>query len=134
MQTEEFNKLATGTKPFTEETVNGLRELVEAHPSFQLAWLLYLKNLKEIESPDFESVLKMVAVRLSDRKLLYRYLKPEGKKNTEKINPKTTIPFVDDIEVEDNTKIEDSLIDKFLQSDHGVIRQNPDDPKDFKNE
>jgi tetratricopeptide (TPR) repeat protein len=133
MQTEEFNKLATGTKPFTEETVKGLKELVKKHPSFQLAWLLYLKNLKEIESPDYESVLKIAAVRLTNRKLLYKYLNPEIEKS-EKIKKKITILTGDNTEVEDNTNVEDSLIDKFLQSDHGVIRQNPDDPKDFANE
>ena len=33
-----------------------------------------LKNLKEIESPEYDAVLKKVAVRIPDRKLLFNYL------------------------------------------------------------
>jgi len=134
MQVEEFNKLIEGTNPFNEKTAEELKAVVKTYPSFQMAWLLYLKNLKEIESPEFESVLKIVAIRINNRKLLYNFLNSEIKKESADVNQKTTISSIYDVEPEEKAETEDSLIDKFLQSDHGVIRQDPDEPKDFSND
>ena len=124
MQIEQFNKLLANPVLLNNETVEDLKNMVEEYPSFQVAWLLYLKNLKQIKSPDFNSVLKKVAVRVSDRKLLYKFLNT----NFHKIH--------DDLEIESvalqnyqlgkksNIIPGDSLIDKFLLAKPGAIRQN----------
>ena len=50
MQPEKFNKLLTNTNLLNSETAGQLKELIEEYPFFQMAWLLYLKNLKQINS------------------------------------------------------------------------------------
>jgi len=133
MQVEQFNKLISGTDKLTSQTAKDLEGIIKKYPFFQLAWYIYIKNLKEIDSPEFEGVLKRAAVHVSNRKLMYRFL-------NDKI---IAVPLDNDPEIreykEGNLKQEedkfsnDSLIDKFLQGDYGVIRQNPEEPKDRSN-
>ena len=61
MDTSELYNLIYGHRLLNENTAVELKNLTEKYPWFQLAWLLYLKNLKHIESPDYNSVLKKTA-------------------------------------------------------------------------
>jgi tetratricopeptide (TPR) repeat protein len=122
MDTEQFNKLVINPVLLDSQTVDGLKELTERHPSFQLAWLLYLKNLKQIKSPEFNAVLKKVAVRIADRKMLYKFLNTNFHKK--QITPDFGEPVSKSyrLDGETDTAQGDSLIDKFLQSNPGTIR------------
>jgi tetratricopeptide (TPR) repeat protein len=134
MQVEQFYKLISETNKLTTETAKDLEGVVKKFPFFQLAWLLYLKNLKVIDSPEFETVLKRTAVRVSNRKLMYRFLNDEiitappdnDLQNQESSENKS--------EQEEEKHSSNLLIDKFLQGDYGVIRQNPDETKDKPND
>jgi len=124
MQTEQFNKLIQNTDLLNIETAEQLKKLLEEFPSFQMGWLLYLKNLKQIKSAEYDKVLKKVAILVSSRKLLYRFLNSEIKKlptNFEFDNVPSA-PYNLKGEFEDKTG--ESLIDKFLSSDSGTIIRN----------
>ena len=134
MQVEQFEKLISETNKLTTETAKYLEGVVKEYPFFEFAWLLYVKNLKEINSPEFETVLKRAAVHISNRKLMYKFLNDEIK-----VVPLATgIEIQESLEENPETKTEkpskDSLIDKFLEGDYGVIRQNPAEPKDTSND
>ncbi|MDO8951953.1 MAG: hypothetical protein Q7U86_04965 [Draconibacterium sp.] len=110
-----------------EETVMELKLLIEKYPWFQLGWMLYLKNLKQIDSPEYQAVLKKVAVRVPNRKLLYYYLNSDSQKNSEKNEFENPLHVFDQSENETDNGEGNSLIDKFLFSKPGAIRRISDD-------
>ena len=85
MEVKQFNRLLANPVFLDETTVEALKTLTEEYPYFQVAWMLYLKNLKQIKSPEFEVVLKQVAVRVSDRKKLYNFLNTNFHKKPAKV-------------------------------------------------
>ncbi len=122
MQTEQFNRLLSNPVLLNNETVDELKALVEEFPSFEMAWLLYLKNLKQIKSPDFDAVLKQVAVRVSDRKLLFKFLNTNfHKKHSTGVLSDTSLGEYK-LEVNNESASGNSLIDKFLNENPGLIR------------
>ncbi len=75
-------KLNQGTLPF-------LKELTQRHPAFEAAWILYLRNLKNINDPSFEQELISGAIRIQDRRKLYLFLNQknqESKVNKAELN------------------------------------------------
>ena len=133
METEQFNKLLANPILLNNKTVEDLKNLVEKHPSFQVAWILYLKNLKQIKSPNFDVVLKKVAVQVSNRKLLYKFLNTNFHKIHTNSGLENIVSPVYKLETESNAAPEDSLIDKFLLAKPGVIRQNIEENGSFSN-
>ena len=128
MQTDRFYTLLENPDLLNAESMQELQELLKEYPYFQGAWMLYLKNLKKMESPDFEQVLKKVAVIVPDRRQLYRYLNAKTNmvfKLAEKHSEIPVYKLGDDSEVPAG----DSLIDKFLSSNPGKIKQPLDDER-----
>ena len=134
MQTEKLYNLLYNHRFFNDETALELKLLTEKYPWFQLGWMLYLKNLKQIESPEYQSVLKKVAVRVPDRKLLFNYLNSDFQKKSEKLEFENSFSVFGglDEEVEDTNG--NSLIDRFLLSKPGAIRRNSDEENKAENE
>ncbi len=77
MVESELNKYINNPGLLNKDTLEGIKNLTEAYPYFQTAWIIYLKNLKVINHPMFKSELQKAAIRISDRRKLYRYLYPE---------------------------------------------------------
>jgi tetratricopeptide (TPR) repeat protein len=121
MQKEELYYFIENSGLMNVETVHELKSVVEEFPYFQTGWLLYLKNLKTINSSEYETVLKSVAVRVPNRRKLYKWLNSEVNLTDYTLfeNPNSGIPsfqLKDDGEpVKSN-----SLIDKFLSSNPGI--------------
>ena len=98
----------------TEKTIPEFKSLVEKYPWFQAAWFLYLKNLYDCNSPDYEGELAKAAISVTDRKKLYNFLHVSDE-NISTINaasPEYVLEGKVDPDSMDNT----SLIDKFLTS------------------
>lgn len=125
MDTSELYNLIYEHHLLDENTAAQLKVLTEKYPWFQLAWLLYLKNLKQIESPEYNVVLKKTAVRISDSKMLYNYLNSGFQKKLHKFEYETPVQILNSSETE--TVDGNSLIDKFLSSNSGKIRNFHDD-------
>ena len=123
MENGKLNNLIANPDLLNNETVIELKLLTENYPWFQLGWLLYLKNLKEIQSPDYQLVLKKVAVLVSDRKLLYNYLNSEPQKNADKADDESIFPEFGKTENLTENGEGNSLIDKFLKTNQGSIRR-----------
>ncbi len=61
----------------SEETLPGLESLVREYSWFHPGWVLYIRNLKNLEDPEFASLLPQVALRVTDRRWLRDFLENE---------------------------------------------------------
>ncbi len=123
MQAENLNILIQNQRLLNEETVKELKLLTKKYPWFQLGWMLYLKNLKQIDSPEYQAELKKVAVRVPNRKLLYNYLHSDSQKNSGENEYENSTHVFDETESETENNEGNSLIDKFLLLKPGAIRR-----------
>lgn len=126
MQAESLFILIENQRLLNEETVKKLKLLTEKYLWFQLGWMLYLKNLKQIHSPEYQAILKKVAVRVPNRKLLYNYLHADSQKNSEKNEYENSLHVFDESDNETENSEGNSLIDKFLMLKPGAIRRISD--------
>ncbi|WP_340111208.1 tetratricopeptide repeat protein [Maribellus mangrovi] len=118
MDKEQLKKYLRHELPFTEESLDQLHRLITDLPWFQAGWMLYLKNLKILNSPDFESVLKKVAILVPDRRQLYKFLNNEIKlSETSGLGDTNHHDYHLDGQ---NVSAGDSLIDRFLSSGPGI--------------
>lgn len=62
------------------ESLPVLRELTERYPAFEAGWMLYLKNLKNLNDLSFEQELINGAIRIQDRRKLYLFLNETNKR------------------------------------------------------
>jgi tetratricopeptide (TPR) repeat protein len=125
MNKEDLYRLIENPLAMNEETAEELKLITENYPWFSLGWALYVKNLKQIQSPEYDSVLKKAAVRVINRKLLYLFINSETPFRTIGIELDKSFSVLGKMEAE-NDFGGDSLIDKFLASNPGVLRRNQD--------
>ena len=130
MQNEELYRYIENPGLLNGETLNDLKSLVDTFPYFQTGWLLYLKNLKMVNAPEYETVLKSVAVRVPNRKKLYKWLNTEIQVTDFPSFGSTEnggLPL--HLEVSGETGNTNSLIDKFLSSNPTIQpRKNSEEP------
>ena len=70
----EFHKLLINPELLDTTSLPLLKELVHTKPTFQLGWMLLLKNLKLLNSPEFDGYLAKGAFYITDRRKLYHFL------------------------------------------------------------
>ena len=68
MRAEDLYRLMEEPSELTEGTLLELRRIVEDYPYFQVARMLYLKNLAVLNDMSFTSELEKMAIFLPDRK------------------------------------------------------------------
>ena len=124
MQKEEFNKYLIDESLLNEESLGELKKVTEDFPWFQAGWLLYLKNLKKLNSPEYEVVLKKVAILVPDRKHLYKYLNSELPKQSLSIDKLQAASSVYQLKGDEENESGNSLIDKFLTSNSGSLSKS----------
>lgn len=121
MNREQFLNYINTTEPLSEETLSQVKKITEDFPWFSAGWLLYLKNLKAINHPDYDLVLKKVAVMVPDRKVLYQFLHnklPKAELEYSANSASSAYRLEGDIEL----KSETSLIDKFLSNESARLK------------
>ena len=84
MNKEQFIEYVKDFKALDNKSLTEIKLLIEEFPHFQSAWVLYAKNLHNINDVRFESNLKIAAIHVSDRKVLKhiiedKYTPPEIK-------------------------------------------------------
>lgn len=82
MHSDEFHKYLANPELLNAETVPQLKTLVHTYPTFQLAWMLLLKNLKLLDSPEFGAYLEKGAFFITDRRRLYYFLQDQSAKDS----------------------------------------------------
>ena len=106
MRAEDLYRLMEEPSELTEGTLLELRRIVEDYPYFQVARMLYLKNLAVLNDMSFTSELERMAIFLPDRKKLFQLI--EG----DKYGLNSRVEHEPDMRKEDTF----SLIDAFLSN------------------
>ncbi len=125
MEPDKFYNWFFNPVSLNEETADELSELTKTYPWFQLAWVLYTKNLKLINSPEFNTVLKKATARVSNRKLFFNFLNAENASIKLPLEAENSFSLL-----KENDEIAtpaDSLIDRFLSSKTSSFRRNSPD-------
>jgi tetratricopeptide (TPR) repeat protein len=125
MKSHNFNTYFLRPNLLNEDTLIELEELTKKYPWFQLAWILYAKNLKQLQSSDYEKVVKQVSIRVSDRKRLFNYL--NSKVILKSVNFDSANSFLPTYEIDSEELKSSSLIDRFLSSNSGTLRRNSEE-------
>lgn len=131
MEKEIFYNLLENKELLSPETLPELKKLTEEYPSFQTAWLLYIKNLQITGHPDFDSELKKAAPLVADRKQLYRILNPESVISYGDLNFEHQLNAPSEYKMEESGEnlSGNNLIDKFL-SERTAPRKRGKTPKE----
>lgn len=77
---ESLAKLITHPEYLDKETLYGLREIVAKYPYFQVARLLFLKNLFLLHDPTFGDELRKAALYIPDRRILFKMVEESNYK------------------------------------------------------
>jgi len=80
MTTEQILHILQAPEKLNQETLPLLKELTGQYPAFEAAWILYLKNLKQVNSPSFDQELVSGAIRIFDRRKLYFLLNEKARR------------------------------------------------------
>lgn len=120
MEKDQFTIYFQDVSLLNAETLAETKKLTEEFPWFQVGWMLYLRNLKNINSPDFNSVLKKVAVIIPERNTLFKFLNSELPKRELSIDKLKAASSLYQLEGGAGTDENNSLIDRFLNSDSGT--------------
>jgi len=122
-----------------QESLPFLKELTQRYPAFETGWMLYLKNLKNLDDASFEQELTSGAIRIQNRRKLYIFLNDTDNEPEPAVAPVQTkddiynLIFPTKYNLESTVKIEnpieetvlsiqnkpgkgDRLIDKFLEA------------------
>jgi len=62
-----------------KESLPLLKEMIEHYPAFEAGWMLYLRNLKNVDDSSFEQELIRGALRIQDRRKLYLFLNEKSR-------------------------------------------------------
>jgi len=74
VNSQQFIQILKKPETLDQSTLPALKEMIDNYPFFPLARILYLRNLKNINSYKFEEELSKHAVFIPDRAALYRFL------------------------------------------------------------
>jgi hypothetical protein len=74
MTAAQIHQMIQAPEKLNQETLPLLKELVERYPAFEAGWILYLKNLKNLNDSSFGQELIHGAIRINDRRKLYLFL------------------------------------------------------------
>ena len=74
MEQQELQDLINHPDRLNQETLSGLQRLVERYPYFQTAWILYLKNLFLLDSPNFKEELRRGSLFVADLSVLFYFI------------------------------------------------------------
>ena len=124
MNTERLLEFLRKPKLLSADTAVEIELLTNDFPWFQFGWMLFAKNLKQIGSPQLESVLKRTAVQVPNRKLLFDFLNEKNVLAPVHFQPERTFVLNNNEQDENKTRENSSLIDKYLMAEtSGIVRK-----------
>lgn len=141
MTADQLYRYMQAPELLNQESLLFMKELTERYPAFEAGWMLYLKNLKNLNDASFEQELINGAIRIQNRRKLYLFLNKTEKEPdsatitepTEKKDDIYNLIFPAEYRLEETKKTEENpeetahsdqkkpgkgvrLIDKFLEA------------------
>lgn len=107
----QINELIKHPEQLNKDTLYGLREIVAQYPYYQVARLLFLKNLFLLHDPSFGEELRRAAIYMPDRKALFNMVEGNNYKIAVEHSPKPK-----KIVTDENTDRTTNLIEDFLNT------------------
>jgi tetratricopeptide (TPR) repeat protein len=77
MNSAEILRLLKNPSLLNESSLTVLEKMVVDYPWFPAGWILYVKNLKNLNHADYHAALSKAALRVSDRKWFKRFLESD---------------------------------------------------------
>jgi len=74
MTADQIIQFMQAPEKLNQETLPLLKEMIGRYPAFEAGWILYLKNLKNLNDSSFGKELIHAALRIQDRRKLYLFL------------------------------------------------------------
>ena len=96
MTANQLNQYIEAPQLMNQESLPFLKEITQRYPAFETGWMLYLKNLKNLDDASFEQELTSGAIRIQNRRKLYLFLN-DTDKEPEPASIATTAQNKDDI-------------------------------------
>lgn len=134
----EFYRYLKNPGLLNQSTLSDCENLVQKYPAFDLAWALWLKNLKNLNHPGYNEHLQKVAVRMNDRRWLKKFL--ETMPEMTQVEAGTEYFMIADYEVDAPDTMEDetgrqtdrkmTLIENFLAAGGKITRPPTADSSD----
>lgn len=134
----EFYRYLKNPGLLNQSTLSDCENLVQKYPAFDLAWALWLKNLKNLNHPGYNEHLQKVAVRMNDRRWLKKFL--ETMPEMAQVEAGTEYFMIADYEVDAPDTMEDetgrqtdrkmTLIENFLAAGGKITRPPTADSSD----
>ncbi|MFC4723502.1 hypothetical protein ACFO5O_14290 [Geojedonia litorea] len=129
MQLNQFTYLLQHPERITKQHTSDLTTVLSEYPYFQPARALYLKGLKNKDSFNYNSELKITAAYTTDRSVLFDFITSETfnqneisqaiKQNSEQLKDIMVVD-VDDISVNKSVIIDDAL-KQYIKETEGVL-------------
>jgi hypothetical protein len=117
MNRNDFTGIINNTSLIDRQMLGEVRELVDLFPYFQSAHLLLLKGLHNISDVKFESQLKLSAIHIADREVLYYLLSKEPDQVSKQPEPYNTVSVEESITSEDKHSVVESDESDLLELD-----------------
>jgi hypothetical protein len=124
MENDLLKSYINNPEELNEESLVGIKKLTEEYPFFQSGWMLYLKNLKNVNHSDFDTELQRIAIRVTNRKKLFFLLNSNQKNQSGNFH--VTSQGISVLQIEDVISLESetpttqsagsNLIDNFIAS------------------
>jgi hypothetical protein len=114
MNRSDFLKMIGNSGPADRQMIGEVNELINIFPYFQSAYMLLLKGLQNTADVKFENQLRVSAMRIADREVLYYFLKKETK--TE-VKPEITAVVVAVPNENDSTESHQTVIESAKNSE-----------------
>jgi hypothetical protein len=94
MNRNDFLNMIEETVPFSRQMLGDVYELIDIFPYFQSAHLLLLKGLQNNADVKFENQLRLSAIHIADREVLYYLLKsrPSSEGESDESDQNHTLP------------------------------------------
>ena len=123
MNKSQFYEILKNPQSVSEESLDGLKEIVEEYPFFQIGRMLWLKNLHKLDHIKYNSELKSSAAYVPDRTKLFQLINNIGHPvNNQKNNVENfETPLNDQKQNKDNLATDDKIID----STSNTAKTNP---------
>ncbi len=114
MNRNDFLTMIENTGPADRHMIGEVSELIHIFPYFQSAYMLLLKGLQNTADVKFENQLRISAMHIADREVLYYLLKKEPVVET-KSEPPVKLPDI--MEVSSATDTEQTVIESGKSSE-----------------
>ncbi|MCJ7446761.1 MAG: tetratricopeptide repeat-containing protein [Bacteroidales bacterium] len=104
MNRNDFLRMVENSGPVDRQMIGEVSDLINIFPYFQSAYLLLLKGLQNTGDVKFENQLRVSAIHIADREVLYYLLKKEPSVNVEhEVTSKQ--PVTSEINPEDSQQV-----------------------------